>query len=109
MMELVNIVASIVSGIAVCIPLVIKLVEYIRKSIQEKQWTVLMQLVLKLMSEAERNFDNGVARKEYVMASIEALKDSLGCEVDMSAVSAMIDSICDASKIINAATKAEDE
>jgi hypothetical protein len=108
-MEWLNLIASIISGIAVCIPLVIKLIEYIKKSIQEKNWAMIMQLVLKLMEEAERNYDNGVARKEYVMTSIAALKDSLNCEVDMATISTMIDSVIEATKKINVEPIKEDE
>ena len=101
----VNIIVSILSGLAVCIPLVIKLVEYVRKAIQEKNWSNVMQIVLKLMTEAEKNYETGSERKQYVMSSIESIKDTLNCEVDMNAISGMIDSICQASKIINAEAK----
>lgn len=101
----VNIIVSILSGLAVCIPLVIKLVEYIRKAIQEKNWSNVMQIVLKLMTEAEKNYETGVEKKQYVMSSIEAIKNTLNCDIDMNAISDMIDSICQASKIINAEAK----
>lgn len=101
----IQIIVSIISGLLVCIPLVIKLVEYVIKAIQEKNWQNVMQLVLRLMTEAEKNFETGAERKEYVMDSILAMKDTLNCEIDMDAISAMIDSICDASKIINAEVK----
>lgn len=101
----IQIIVSIISGLLVCIPLVIKLVEYVIKAIQEKNWQNVMQLVLRLMTEAEKNFETGAERKEYVMDSIIAMKDTLNCEIDMNAISAMIDSICDASKIINAEVK----
>ena len=101
----VNIIVSILSGLAVCIPLVIKLVEYVRKAIQEKNWSSVMQIVLKLMTEAEKNYETGTERKQYVMSSIESIKDTLNCEIDMDAISNMIDSICQASKIINAEVK----
>ena len=101
----IQIIVSIISGLLICIPLVIKLVEYVIKAIQEKNWQNVMQLVLRLMTEAEKNFETGAERKEYVMDSIIAMKDTLNCEVDMNAISAMIDSICDASKIINAEVK----
>lgn len=101
----VNIIVSILSGLAVCIPLVIKLVEYVRKAIQEKNWSNVMQIVLKLMTEAEKNYETGAERKQYVMSSVEAIKDTLNCEVDMNAISSLIDSICQASKIINAEVK----
>lgn len=101
----VNIIVSILSGLTVCIPLVIKLVEYVRKAIQEKNWSNVMQIVLKLMTEAEKNYETGAERKQYVMSSVEAIKDTLNCEVDMNAISSLIDSICQASKIINAEVK----
>lgn len=101
----VNIIVSILSGLAVCIPLVIKLVEYVRKAIQEKNWSNVMQIVLKLMTEAEKNYETGAERKQYVVSSVEAIKDTLNCEVDMNAISSLIDSICQASKIINAEVK----
>ena len=97
---------SILSGVLTAIPLIIKLVEYVRKTIQEKNWTNVIQIVLKLMEEAEKNYSTGAEKKKYVMDSIVAIKDTLNCEVDMDAISAMIDSICQASKTINSEIKA---
>ena len=102
-----NLIVSILSGIAVCIPLVIKLVQYIQAAIKEKNWSNVMQIVLKLMTEAEKNYDTGAERKEYVMDSLVAIKDTLNYDVDMNAISEMIDSIVAASKVINAEVKIE--
>ena len=101
-MEWVNIIISVLSGLAVCIPLVIELVKYIRKAIQEKNFSNIMKLVLELMVEAEKNFQTGAERKEYVMDSIEKIKSTLGYDVDMKKISEMVDSIIAATKIINA-------
>ena len=101
-MEWVNIIVSILSGLAICIPLVIELVKYIRKAIQEKNFSNIMKLVLELMVEAEKNFQTGAERKEYVMDSIEKIKSTLGYDVDMKKISEMVDSIIAATKIINA-------
>ena len=108
-MEWLNIIASILSGLAVCIPLAIKLVEYIKKAVKAKNWTVLMQLIMQLMTDAESRYDNGVARKEFVMSSIEHIKESLNYDVDMAVISTMIDSIVEATKKINVKTTKEDE
>ena len=97
----VNLIVSIVSGIAVCIPLVVKLVQYIQTAMKEKNWSSVMQIVLRLMTEAEKNYATGAERKEYVMDSIDAIKDTLNYDVDMDAISNMIDSIVAASKTIN--------
>lgn len=97
----INIIISILTGITTCIPLVIKLVQIVKSSVKEKNWAPLMQLVIKLMEEAEANFSTGAERKEYVMDSIEAMKETLNCEIEMEVVSSMIDSIANASKKIN--------
>lgn len=96
-----DIIVSVLSGLAVCIPLVVQLVKYVKAAIQERKWTKVMELVLNLMTEAERNYATGAERKEYVMASIESIKDVLDYEVDMNAISEIIDAIVAASKIIN--------
>ena len=96
-----NIIISILTGLATCIPLVIKLVQVIKEAVKSKNWTALMQLVLKLMAEAEENYSTGEEKKTYVIDSVEALKGSLNYDVDMEAVSAMVDAIVEASKKIN--------
>ena len=98
----INLVIAILSGLVTAIPLVIQLVKYVKAAIQEKNWSKVMQLVLNLMTEAERNYATGAERKKYVMDSIESIKDVLDYEVDMEAISAMIDAIVAASKTINA-------
>lgn len=103
----VSIIVSVLAGLATAIPLVIKLVQTIQTAVKEKNWSNVMQIVLKLMTEAENNYSTGAERKEYVMDSIEAIKDSLNCEIDMDVISNMIDSICKASRVINAEAKEE--
>lgn len=101
-MEWHEIIVSILSGLAVAIPLVIKLVEYVQKAIKEKNWQALLALVTKLMEEAEHKFQNGADRKEYVMMAIKASADTINYEIDMDVVSELIDSLCAMSKVVNA-------
>jgi hypothetical protein len=101
----VQIIVPILTGLAACIPLVIKLIDSTKKVVKEKNWTAVMQLVLKLMTEAEENYSTGAERKEYVLDSIKALQSTLNYEVDLDAIGAMIDSIAKASKTINANKK----
>lgn len=96
-----TIILPIISGLVACVPLVIKIVEMSKKVTKEKNWTVVMQLVLKLMSEAEQNYTSGAERKEYVLDSIKAIQGTLNYEVDLDAIGAMIDSIAKVSKSIN--------
>lgn len=97
----INIIISVLTGLATCIPLVIKLVQVIKDAVKAKNWTPLMQLVLRLMTEAEENYSTGAEKKAYVIDSINALKGSLNYDVDMDAVDAMIDAIIIATKKIN--------
>ena len=97
----VEIIVSIITGLVVCIPLVFKLVQFIKNAAKAKNWAPMMQLVLTLMTEAEENYSTGAEKKEYVIDGIKALEGTLNYDVDIDAVSAMIDSIVLATKKIN--------
>ena len=96
-----NIIVAIITGLATCIPLVIKLIQTIKEAVKAKNWAPLMQLILKLMAEAEDNYATGAEKKTYVIDSIEAIKGSLNYDVDMEAVGAMIDAIIETTKRVN--------
>jgi len=100
---------SVLSGIAVLIPLALKLIEYVKKNTQEKNWSQLMVLVMNLMAKAEEMFDKGAEKKEWVLAELQAMAHTLNYEIDWDVVSEMIDKICDASKEINPPQKPEGE
>ena len=100
-MEWLEIALAILTGLATTIPLVIKLIEYVKKAIKEKNWNKLLELVMKLIAEAEVKFDNGKDRKDYVMMAVKAASDTVNYDIDMEAVSALIDSLCDLTKKVN--------
>ena len=100
-MEWVKYIVPILSGLAATIPLVIQLVKYVQKSVQEKNWSKMLELRMTYMERAEKMFESGADRKEWVMAMIKASADSINYDVDMDAISALIDSLCDMSKVIN--------
>lgn len=93
---------SILSGLAVTIPLVIKLVEYVVKAVKEKNWSELLKLVTNLMKEAEGKFNNGADRKEWCIMMVKASADTINYNVDLDEVSDLIDSLCSMAKIVNA-------
>lgn len=103
-MDWVQTIVSILSGLAVCIPLVVKLVEVVQKAVKEKNWDTLMELVIDMMTEAERKFSEGAAKKAWVMGELEAVAKSIDYPYDDAAkasVSKMIDDIIKASKELN--------
>ena len=111
-MSWVEIVVSIMSGLAVCIPLVVKLVNVVSTYVKEKNWSQIVAIVLDLMKEAETLFAEGAARKAWVMAGVDSAAKSINYNYDEVAkqkVSDMIDAICATAKIVNAEGAEENE
>lgn len=106
-MEWFEIIISILSGLAVTIPLVIKLVEWIQKAIKEKNWSNLIVLVMNLMAEAEVKFDNGADRKTWVLDMVSASAKTINYDVDIEQVGLLIDSLCEMSNKVNASKDEE--
>lgn len=99
--EWVRLIVSVLSGLAATIPLVIQLVKYVRKTIQEKNWPEVVKLVTSYMERAKTMFEKGADRKEWVMAMVKASADTVKYDLDMDKISDLIDSLCDMSKIVN--------
>lgn len=100
-MEWLDLVVSILAGLAAAIPLVIKLVEYVQKAIKEKNWNVILSMVMNYMQIAEEKFDNGTERKEWVLAMVTESAKTVNYDIDMTVISNLIDSLCSMSKKIN--------
>lgn len=96
-----TIILPIISGLVAAIPLVIKLIEYVQKANKEKNWKAVVQLVLKLMAEAEQLYANGAEKKEYVMSAIKTMESTLQYDIDEKAIGELIDAIVAATKKIN--------
>lgn len=92
---------SILSGVAILVPLVVKLVEYVKKNTKEKNWSQMLMLVMNLMAKAEEMFDTGADKKEWVLGELHAIAHTLNYDIDWNVVSEMIDKICEISKEIN--------
>lgn len=95
---------SIVTGILVCVPLVIELVSWVKAAVKERNWAALLRIVMNLMAEAEEKFTIGADKKVFVMSQIAAAAASVGYNYDADAeqkVSDMIDAMCAMSHIVN--------
>ena len=100
----IQIVISILSGIAVAIPLIIKLVNVVKDSVKEKNWNLLMKMTMDYMTEAEKNIASGAERKQWVMSMVIASAANINYTMtddDVKKIEDLIDAICDASKILN--------
>lgn len=101
-MNWLELIVSVLSGLAVVIPLVVKLVEYVQKATKEKNWNELLKLVMNLMEQAEGKFTNGADRKEWVLMMVKASADTINYDIDLDAVAQLIDSLCEMTKVVNA-------
>lgn len=109
MSEWVEIIVSVLSGLAVAIPLVVELVKWVKKAVEEKNWQELLKLVTNLMAEAEGKFQNGNDRKKWVLTCVKASADTINYSIDIEQVGELIDSLCAMSKIVNAPNEEEIE
>ena len=100
-MEWHEIIVSILSGLAMAIPLVIELVRYVKESVKEKNWGRLVTLVVQLIQDAELKFDNGTDRREWVMSMVQTSASVINYDVDLAVVGELIDNFCTMSKNVN--------
>lgn len=108
-MDWVNVVVSILSGLAVAIPLVIELAKWVKQAIEEKNWQELLRLVTNLMEEAELKFSNGDERREWVLVMVKASADTINYKIDLEQVGKIVDSLSAMSKIVNAPKEETEE
>lgn len=99
--QIISLIVALLSGLATCIPLAYKLVQYVQKAAQEKNWNALLGLVIDLMEQAEKKFTDGATRKEWVMAMVQTSSEYINYPVDSVALGKLIDTLCDMSKIVN--------
>ena len=100
----IQIAISILSGIAVAIPLIIKLVNVVKDATRSKNWNLLIKMTMDYMTEAEKNIASGAERKEWVMSMVIASAANINYPMtddDAKKIEDLIDAICDASKILN--------
>lgn len=101
LMDILNLVAAIISGVAACIPLVVKLIEYIKALAKEKNWGKLIIIVSNFMAEAETLFVDGASKKEYVINSVMAIAKTIDYPVDEEMLGELIDNLIALSKKVN--------
>jgi hypothetical protein len=61
-----------------------------------------MALVMAYMADAEKMFQTGEERKQYVLLAIKASADTINYQIDMDQLSKLIDDLCELSKKVNA-------
>ena len=100
--QIVSLIVAVLTGLATAIPLVIKLVQYVKEATQEKNWGNLLGLLIELMEQAEQMFDTGATRKEWVMAMAQTSAEYIAYPLDTAALSTLIDELVAMTKSVNA-------
>jgi hypothetical protein len=102
-MDILELLVEILGGLVVIIPLVVKLVEYVKKSALEKNWNNLIRLLLNLIATAEEKFDNGADRKQWVIAMVQASANTINYPISEKELSDLIDNLVALTKKVNIA------
>lgn len=105
----IDILPGLLTGLAACIPLVVKLTKSIQEIIKEKRWSKLVMLAADLMAVAEEKLVSGEDKKEWVMAMIRSSAEDLNISYDEKVISDLIDSLVAMSKVVNAPKSTPDE
>lgn len=102
-MDILELLVEILGGLVVIIPLVVKLVEYVKKSALEKNWNNLIRLLLNLIATAEEKFDNGADRKQWVIAMVQASANTINYPITEKELGDLIDNLVALTKKVNIA------
>ena len=98
---IVKYVPQILVGIAVLIPLIVALIKYVTKAAEDKNWNIVVKMVLDLMVQAEKDYSTGAEKKEFVMNQLKVLAGTVDFEIDWDKVSDLIDALCDMAHEVN--------
>lgn len=104
----VEIILSILSGLVVVIPVVIKLVQALQVAAKERNWDKILVMVMEYMKSAEGMFKDGASKKQWTMAMVQTSAKNIDyplTDAELAKISAMIDSMCDMAHIVNAPEK----
>lgn len=91
----------ILVGLAVLIPMIIALIKYVTKAAEDKNWNIIVKMVLDLMVQAEKDYSTGAERKEFVMNQLKVMAETVDFEIDWDKVSDLIDALCDMAHEVN--------
>lgn len=100
-MKILELIIEILAGLTIVIPLVIKLIEYVKKSALEKNWNNLIRLLLNLIATAEEKFDNGADRKQWVIAMVQSSANTINYSISEQDLSNLIDNLVELTKKVN--------
>lgn len=99
--DIIRLASEILVFLGIFIPMVIALVKAGKKAIKEKNWKKLLDIAMSLMSQAEKEFENGTDRKSFVMQMLKTSLEEINYEISDEELSDLIDSLVDLTNKIN--------
>lgn len=100
-MNIIYLIIEVLTGLTILIPLVLKLIEYVKKATKEKNWNNLIRLTMELMAAAEKKFDEGADRKQWVIAMVQASADTINYPISEKELGDLIDNLVKLTKKVN--------
>lgn len=110
-MQIWQTIAAVLSGLIVCVPLAIKLVQVTREAARKGNWNKLVSMVAQFMAEAEVKIEDNATRKEWVIGMVRTSAGTLDydlTEVEWLKISDMIDALCTMARTVNGPDKTAD-
>ena len=99
-----NIIANIVAGLLVAVPVVIALVKKTADLVRLENWTQIVGIVAGYMKQAENLMEHGATKKEWVLGMLHQSAEIAAYKLDEAAwerISDMIDELCKMAKTVN--------
>jgi len=101
-------IASILSGLIVCIPLVIKLIQVTRETVRKGNWNKIVGMAAEYMAQAEVKIEDNATRKEWVLGMIRTSASQIDYDItdlEWDKISMMIDQLCTMARTVNSENK----
>lgn len=98
-------IAAMLSGLIVCVPLAFRLVQVTREAVRKGNWNKLVGMVAGFMAEAEIKIEDNATRKEWVIGMIRTSAEQLDYDLtdaEWVKISDMIDTLCTMARTVNA-------
>lgn len=81
--------------------LIIQLITFIKKAIKEKNWSIILKMLIDYMKSAEEMFESGADKKAWVLKMIQSFAETINYNLDLDLISQKIDELCEMSKVVN--------
>lgn len=91
--EVIRLILEIGGGVLIAVPLIIALVYWVKKAIQEKNWKQLFDLVVAALVTAHKEFETQAEAEEFIKAMIRTTATEIGYDISDEDIGKLVDAI----------------